>query len=60
MQIEKHYSKPGVHAVQEFQIFPDFDQWKHPCAQVIFDDDPAPKDHSIETQHQEMSRALIK
>jgi hypothetical protein len=31
-----------------------------PSAQVIFDDDPAPKDHVAALQNIEMSNALIK
>lgn len=34
--------------------------WKHPCAQVIFDSDPAPKDKSVAAQHEEMSQAMIR
>ena len=31
-----HYSKPGVTAIEELPIFPDFDLWKYPCAQVRY------------------------
>lgn len=58
--IEKHYSKTNVFPVAEMQIFPDFELWRHPCAQVIFDDDPAPKDRSSAVQNECMSQALIK
>ena len=34
--------------------------WRFPSAQVIFDDDPAPKDHNQQLQTEEMSNALIK
>lgn len=34
--------------------------WRHPSAQVVFDDDPAPKEHSASLQQEEMSQALIK
>lgn len=34
--------------------------WRFPSAQVIFDDDPAPKEHSLQLQNEEMSNALIK
>ncbi len=34
LPIERHYSKPGVTAVEEFAILPDHDMWKYPCAQV--------------------------
>lgn len=32
--IAKHYSKPGVTPVEILPVFPDFDLWKHPFAQV--------------------------
>ena len=34
--------------------------WKHPCAQVIFDSDPAPKEKSVAAQLEEMSQAMIR
>ena len=34
--------------------------WKHPCAQVIFDSDPAPKGCSVPSQMEEMSQAMIR
>ena len=40
--ITQHYSKPHVHPVEILPIMPDYDMWKYPCAQVIFDSDPAP------------------
>ncbi|KAL7079862.1 hypothetical protein ACQ4LE_000304 [Meloidogyne hapla] len=40
--IKRHYSRPGVIAVEEMQILPDFDLWKFPFAQVLFDADPLP------------------
>jgi len=40
--IEKHYKKPGVTATEVLPVFPDFQLWKYPFAQVIFDSDPAP------------------
>uniref|UniRef100_A0A1I7XL35 RNA polymerase II-associated factor 1 homolog n=1 Tax=Heterorhabditis bacteriophora TaxID=37862 RepID=A0A1I7XL35_HETBA len=39
--IQKHYSKKGVTAVEELPVFPDFELWKYPFAQVIFDADPS-------------------
>uniref|UniRef100_A0A1I8FER7 RNA polymerase II-associated factor 1 homolog n=1 Tax=Macrostomum lignano TaxID=282301 RepID=A0A1I8FER7_9PLAT len=44
--VEEHYSRRGVHAVQVMPLLPDFQLWQHPCAQVIFDTDPTPKDQS--------------
>jgi len=34
--------------------------WKHPCAQVIFDSDPAQKGKSTQVQLDEMSQAMIR
>ncbi|XP_037080168.1 RNA polymerase II-associated factor 1 homolog [Pollicipes pollicipes] len=56
----KHYSKPGVTAVAEMPVFPDFDLWKFPCAQVIFDSDPAPQDIPAAEQVEVMSQAMIR
>jgi len=58
--IEKHYSKPGVTAVEVLPILPDFNLWKYPCAQVIFDADPAPAGRSVPVQLEEMSQAMIR
>lgn len=58
--IEKHYSKPGVTPVEVMPVFPDFDMWKYPCAQVIFDTDPAPTDKNIAGQIEVMSQAMIR
>lgn len=58
--ITKHYSKPGVTPVEVLPVFPDFDLWKHPFAQVIFDSDPAPKNTNTSAQVEEMSQAMIR
>ncbi|KRZ12923.1 Delta-1-pyrroline-5-carboxylate dehydrogenase, mitochondrial [Trichinella zimbabwensis] len=42
--VREHFSKRGVYAMEELPLFPDFDAWKYPFAQVIFDVDPAPRD----------------
>lgn len=44
------------------QIFPDFVNWKYPCAQVIFDSDPAPTNtpKPMPAQIEEMSQAMIR
>jgi len=34
--------------------------WKHPCAQVIFDSDPAQKHKTVVAQMEEMSQAMIR
>lgn len=58
--IEKHYSKPNVTAVEVLSVFPDFNLWKYPCAQVIFDSDPAPVGKQVPAQIEEMSQAMIR
>lgn len=58
--VTQHYSKPGVTAVEVLPVFPDFELWKHPCAQVIFDSDPAQKDKTVAAQMEEMSQAMIR
>ncbi|KAL1131649.1 hypothetical protein AAG570_011262, partial [Ranatra chinensis] len=58
--IEKHYSKPNVVPVEILPIFPDFKMWKYPCAQVMFDSDPAPVGRSVPAQLEEMSQAMIR
>jgi len=58
--ILKHYSKPGVTPVSINEVFPDFQLWKHPFAQVLFDSDPAPKGYSAPVQMEEMSQAMIR
>jgi len=58
--VMEHYSKKDVHAVEVLPLLPDFHTWKHPCAQVIFDTDPAPKGHSKEAQNDIMSQAIIR
>lgn len=59
-EIKNHYSKPNVTAVETFQIFPDFVNWKYPCAQVIFDSDPAEAGKNVPAQIEEMSQAMIR
>lgn len=58
--IEKHYSKPGVVPVEVLSVYPDFSLWKYPCAQVIFDSDPAPQDKPVAAQIEQMSQAMIR
>ncbi|KAF3430401.1 hypothetical protein E2986_10014 [Frieseomelitta varia] len=58
--IERHYSKPNVLPVEILPVFPDFKLWKYPCAQVIFDSDPAPAGRSVPAQIEEMSQAMIR
>lgn len=58
--ITKHYSKPNVVPVEVLPIYPDFTNWKYPCAQVIFDSDPAPQGKNVPAQLEEMSQAMIR
>ncbi|XP_026137356.1 RNA polymerase II-associated factor 1 homolog [Carassius auratus] len=58
--IAQHYSKPRVMPVEVLPVFPDFKMWINPCAQVIFDSDPAPKDVSAPTGVDMMSQAMIR
>ncbi|KRT82764.1 hypothetical protein AMK59_4051, partial [Oryctes borbonicus] len=60
VSIEKHYSKPNVVPVEVLPIYPDFKLWKYPCAQVIFDSDPAPVGKQVPAQIEEMSQAMIR
>lgn len=53
-------SKPNVTAVESYSLFPDFVNWKYPCAQVIFDSDPAEAGKNIPAQIEEMSQAMIR
>ncbi|RXN02456.1 RNA polymerase II-associated factor 1-like protein [Labeo rohita] len=58
--IAQHYSKPRVTPVEVLPVFPDFKMWINPCAQVIFDSDPAPKDVSGPAGVDMMSQAMIR
>ncbi|KAG7322046.1 hypothetical protein KOW79_014904 [Hemibagrus wyckioides] len=58
--ITQHYSKPRVTPVEVLPVFPDFKMWINPCAQVIFDSDPAPKDVSSSAGVEMMSQAMIR
>ena len=58
--ITQHYSKPHVHPVEILPIMPDYDMWKYPCAQVIFDSDPAPAGVPPAQQKEQMDQAMIR
>ncbi|OXA56800.1 RNA polymerase II-associated factor 1 homolog [Folsomia candida] len=61
--IDLHFAKPGVEPIEILPVFPDFSLWKYPCAQVIFDSDPAPvtmQDRPLASQIEEMSQAMIR
>merc|ERR1712029_1287500 len=46
--------------VEILPILPDFDMWKYPCAQVIFDSDPAPAGVPPAQQNEQMGQAMIR
>lgn len=59
--IKTHYCKPGVVPVEVYPVYPDFKNWKYPCAQVIFDADPSPGGvKALPNQLEEMSQAMIR
>ncbi|PIO34983.1 hypothetical protein AB205_0081190 [Aquarana catesbeiana] len=58
--ITQHYSKPRVTPVEVMPAFPDFKMWINPCAQVIFDSDPAPKEATGSAALEMMSQAMIR
>ncbi|XP_062872345.1 RNA polymerase II-associated factor 1 homolog [Trichomycterus rosablanca] len=58
--IAQHYSKPRVTPVEVLPVFPDFKMWINPCAQVIFDSDPAPKEVPGSAAVDMMSQAMIR
>lgn len=60
--IQKHYGKPNVTAIEVLPIFPDFNMWKHSCAEVIFDSDPTSFGTSTSSSRkiETMSQALIR
>ena len=41
--IKQHHTKKNVYPEYVMPIRPDDQMWKFPCAQVIFDSDPAPQ-----------------
>lgn len=53
--ITHHPGKPGVKPMEVMPLFPDFELWKYPFAQVMFDADPAPPEKA-----KEMSQAMIR
>lgn len=55
-------SKPHIKPVEVVPIYPDFKNWKFPCAQVIFDSDPAPanSNKNFQAQMDEMAQAMIR
>ncbi len=64
LDVGEHYSKKGVHPVEVMDVLPDDQMWRFPCAQVIFDSDPAPQAGeaagSQAQQNEMMSQAMIR
>jgi len=58
--ITSHYSKPHIHPVEVMPVLPDSNMWKYPCAQVIFDSDPAPAGVQPAQQMEQMGQAMIR
>ncbi|VEL30985.1 unnamed protein product [Protopolystoma xenopodis] len=58
--IKAHYSKPNVHALEVLPVFPDYTLWRYPCAQVIFDDDPARKGALTLDHKDDVTQAVIR
>lgn len=54
-----HPTKKGVTAVEELSLLPDFDNWMHPFALVVFDGDPIPQNDKVDAQTL-MPQALIR
>lgn len=53
--IDKHPTKPDVHATRVLPLLPDFDIWKYYFAHVKFDSEPADP-----TKTEQMSQAIMK
>ena len=53
--IIEHHNKKGVVPVEILPVYPDFELWKYPFAQVQFDSEPAST-----SQLEEMSQAMIR
>jgi RNA polymerase II-associated factor 1 len=60
LPINSHYVKPNVTPVEIYPVYPDFANWKYPCAQVIFDADPSTTGKNLPAQIEEMSQAMIR
>jgi len=60
---EYHHAKKDVHPVSCYPVFPDFDSWKYPFAQVTFDAEPCgivDRSKSAQESAEEMSQAMIR
>ena len=55
--------KNGVYPVEVAHVFPDFDNWRYPFAQVLFDTKPIPAgcdQQDIENLDRKMDKAMIR
>uniref|UniRef100_A0A0R3S0C3 RNA polymerase II-associated factor 1 homolog n=1 Tax=Elaeophora elaphi TaxID=1147741 RepID=A0A0R3S0C3_9BILA len=57
--VSHHPTKKGVTAIEELPLLPDFDNWMHPFALVVFDGDPIPQNDKVDAQTL-MPQALIR
>ncbi|VDD89311.1 unnamed protein product [Enterobius vermicularis] len=57
--LHEHPKKKGVKAVEELPLLPDFDNWIHPFALVVFDGDPIPRGEKTDGDVL-LSQALIR
>lgn len=55
----QHPTKKGVTAVTEYSLLPDYENWMHPFALVVFDGDPLPQNEK-DDPNTLMSQALIR
>ena len=60
IEIKEHHTKKNVYPEYVMPIKPDDQMWKFPCAQVIFDSDPAPFGFDAKVQNEMMSQAMIR
>eukprot|EP00117_Sycon_ciliatum_P015658 scpid87147/ scgid15415/ RNA polymerase II-associated factor 1 homolog len=58
--ITKHHSKPNVTAKEILPVFPDFQLWQHPFAQVSFDNDPSPSGKTTTEEVESMAQAMLR
>lgn len=60
--ILEHHSDKSLKPVEVLPVLPDGEMWKFPCAQVIFDSDPAPAGAglSLKDQLEMMAQAMIR
>lgn len=57
--LREHPKKKGVRAIEELPLLPDFDNWIHPFALVVFDGDPIPRGEKTDGDVL-LSQALIR